>query len=86
MIRPAEPRDVEAIHQFIVDQAQSGHVGIAGLAAHADERLAPLPAHRCHPVLPFRDLTVAMHWSRRFEHDPAQRWLRERIAALFPGQ
>ena len=38
------------------------------------------------PVLPMRELTVAMHWSRRFEHDPAQRWLRERIAALFPGQ
>ena len=48
----ARGRDL-ALHQVVVDQAQSGHVGIAGLAAHADERLAPLPAHRCHPVLPF---------------------------------
>ncbi len=37
------------------------------------------------PVLPMRELSVAMHWSRRFEHDPAQRWLRSRVAALFPG-
>ena len=35
------------------------------------------------PELPLRDFTVSLHWSRRFEHDPAQRWLRARIEALF---
>ncbi|MDO5625658.1 MAG: LysR family transcriptional regulator [Pseudomonadota bacterium] len=36
--------------------------------------------------LPMRELTVAMHWSRRFDHDPAQRWLRERVTALFSAR
>ena len=35
------------------------------------------------PERPLRDFTVSLHWSRRFEHDPAQRWLRARIEALF---
>ena len=47
----ARGRDL-ALHQVVVDQAQGRHVGVARLAAHADERLAPLPAHRGHPILP----------------------------------
>jgi len=35
------------------------------------------------PALPQRDFTVALHWSRRFEHDPAQRWVRGLIVELF---
>lgn len=35
------------------------------------------------PELPLRDFSVSLHWSRRFEHGAAQRWLRERIVALF---
>lgn len=35
------------------------------------------------PELPARDFTVSLHWSRRFDHMAAQRWLRERIVALF---
>jgi len=39
------------------------------------------------PDFPLRDFTVSLHWSRRFENDPAQRWLRARVTALFqdPG-
>lgn len=35
------------------------------------------------PELPQRHFTVALHWSRRFDHEPAQRWLRARIVELF---
>jgi len=35
------------------------------------------------PVFPLRDFSVALHWSRRFESDAANRWLRETIMALF---
>jgi len=35
------------------------------------------------PPFPLRDFTVALHWSKRFEADPANRWLRQVIAALF---
>lgn len=35
------------------------------------------------PQLPLRDFTVSLHWSARFEHDPANRWLRELVTALF---
>lgn len=35
------------------------------------------------PQLPLRDFTVSLHWSARFEHDPANRWLRGLITALF---
>lgn len=37
------------------------------------------------PELPLRDFTVSLHWSRRYEHDPAQRWMRALIARLFAG-
>jgi DNA-binding transcriptional LysR family regulator len=35
------------------------------------------------PALPLRDFTVSLHWSRRFEHDPSHRWLRELMCRLF---
>lgn len=35
------------------------------------------------PPFPLRDFTVSLHWSRRFENDPANRWLRELLAQLF---
>jgi len=35
------------------------------------------------PPFPLRDFTVSLHWSRRFETDPGNRWLRELILGLF---
>ena len=35
------------------------------------------------PAFPLRDFTVSLHWSKRFEADPANRWLRQVIADLF---
>ena len=35
------------------------------------------------PAFPERDFEVALHWSRRFEADPGNRWLREQIVELF---
>ena len=35
------------------------------------------------PSFPLRDFTVSLHWSKRFEADPANRWLRQVIAELF---
>ncbi len=35
------------------------------------------------PAFPLRDFGVSLHWSQRFETDPANRWLREVIVALF---
>jgi DNA-binding transcriptional LysR family regulator len=35
------------------------------------------------PPLPLRDFTVSLHWSRRFEADPGNRWLRQTLAELF---
>lgn len=35
------------------------------------------------PAFPLRDFTVSLHWSKRFEADPANRWLRQVIAELF---
>jgi len=35
------------------------------------------------PPFPLRDFTVSLHWSRRFENDPANRWLRETMVELF---
>jgi len=35
------------------------------------------------PPFPLRDFTVALHWSRRFENDPANRWLRQTLMELF---
>ncbi|RYF43894.1 MAG: LysR family transcriptional regulator [Comamonadaceae bacterium] len=35
------------------------------------------------PPLPLRDFAVSLHWSKRFEADPGNRWLRATITALF---
>jgi DNA-binding transcriptional LysR family regulator len=35
------------------------------------------------PAFPQRDFVVSLHWSRRFEGDPGNRWLREVIEELF---
>ncbi|MEO6017359.1 MAG: LysR family transcriptional regulator [Polaromonas sp.] len=35
------------------------------------------------PPFPLRDFTVSLHWSRRFEADPGNRWLRQTIVDLF---
>lgn len=35
------------------------------------------------PPFPLRDFTVSLHWSRRFEHDPGNRWLRQTLVQLF---
>lgn len=35
------------------------------------------------PALPQRDFAVALHWSRRFEADPGNRWLRDLVEELF---
>lgn len=35
------------------------------------------------PAFPQRDFTVSLHWSRRFDADPGNRWLRTLIEELF---
>jgi DNA-binding transcriptional LysR family regulator len=35
------------------------------------------------PAFPQRDFVVSLHWSRRFEADPASRWLRALVVELF---
>ena len=35
------------------------------------------------PAFPARDFVVSLHWSRRFEADPGNRWLRAVIGELF---
>jgi len=35
------------------------------------------------PSFPLRDFEVSLHWSRRFEDDPSNRWLREFIVQTF---
>ncbi|HSI58333.1 MAG TPA: LysR family transcriptional regulator [Ideonella sp.] len=35
------------------------------------------------PRLPLRDFGVALHWSRRFQSDPAHEWMRELVIRLF---
>ncbi len=35
------------------------------------------------PPLPLRDFTVSLHWSKRFEADPANQWLQTLIVGLF---
>lgn len=35
------------------------------------------------PGLPLKDFKVALHWSRRFERQPMQRWFRELLLELF---
>jgi DNA-binding transcriptional LysR family regulator len=38
------------------------------------------------PAFPLRDFQVSLHWSKRFEGDPANRWLRQVICELFAGR
>jgi len=35
------------------------------------------------PGLPLKDFTVSLHWSRRFEQQPMQRWFRQLVLELF---
>lgn len=35
------------------------------------------------PAFPLRDFTVSLHWSKRFESDPAIRWFRDLVVELF---
>jgi DNA-binding transcriptional LysR family regulator len=35
------------------------------------------------PPLPLRDFAVSLHWSKRFESDPGNRWLRQAILEIF---
>ncbi|CAN7540822.1 LysR family transcriptional regulator [Acidovorax sp. LjRoot194] len=35
------------------------------------------------PAFPLRDFTVSLHWSRRFESDPGNQWMRGLIEKLF---
>lgn len=35
------------------------------------------------PPFPLRDFAVSLHWSKRFEADPGNRWLRQAIVALY---
>jgi DNA-binding transcriptional LysR family regulator len=37
------------------------------------------------PPFPLRDFAVSLHWSKRFEADPGNRWLRQAIVALYRG-
>jgi DNA-binding transcriptional LysR family regulator len=37
------------------------------------------------PAFPQRDFTVSLHWSRRFDADPGNRWLRALIEEIFKG-
>ena len=38
------------------------------------------------PDFPLCDFTVSLHWSRRFEADPGQQWLRQRVCDLFAAR
>jgi DNA-binding transcriptional LysR family regulator len=35
------------------------------------------------PPLPLRDFAVALHWSKRFEAEPGNKWLRDAILGLY---
>ena len=37
------------------------------------------------PPFPLRDFAVSLHWSKRFEADPGNRWLRQAIVGLYKG-
>lgn len=38
------------------------------------------------PAFPLRDFTVSLHWSKRFESDPAIRWFRDLVIDQFADQ
>jgi DNA-binding transcriptional LysR family regulator len=35
------------------------------------------------PPFALRDFTVSLHWSKRFESDPGNRWMRQTLVELF---
>ena len=35
------------------------------------------------PPFPLRDFTVSLHWSKRFEADPGNRWLQKIMVDLY---
>ena len=35
------------------------------------------------PLLPLRDFTVSLHWSKRFEADPGNQWFRQAVQGLY---
>lgn len=35
------------------------------------------------PPLPHNEITVSLHWSKRFESDPAHAWMRQLLVRLF---
>jgi DNA-binding transcriptional LysR family regulator len=37
------------------------------------------------PEFPLRDFTVSLHWSKRFEAEPGNRWLRDLVVSLYKG-
>ncbi|MGH6625912.1 MAG: LysR family transcriptional regulator [Burkholderiaceae bacterium] len=37
------------------------------------------------PSFPLRDFTVSLHWSKRFEGDPGNQWMRRTLVELFAG-
>ena len=38
------------------------------------------------PTFPLRDFTVSLHWSKRFEANPANKWFRGVVADLFDAR
>jgi DNA-binding transcriptional LysR family regulator len=50
----------------------------------AEEFFLPSGAYRkVDPQFP--DFGVSLHWSKRFEHDPAHEWMRALLLSLFSG-
>ena len=37
------------------------------------------------PAFPLRDFTVSLHWSKRFESDPGNRWMQQTLVSLLAG-
>jgi DNA-binding transcriptional LysR family regulator len=44
------------------------------------------PYSVAEPPLPHGDITVSLHWSKRFESDPAHTWMRALLIRLFGAQ
>ena len=38
------------------------------------------------PSLPHNEITVSLHWSKRFEPDPAHAWMRQLLMRLFKAR
>ena len=47
-------------------------------------RVAEIGAHVVvEPTLSRNEITVSLHWSKRFESDPAHAWMRQLLVKLF---